>query len=142
MTQLPKSQLDQLKAFVTLLKINPAILDDPDLLFFREYLVSIGAKLPATAKDSQDEKIPTFDPAAPNGPEKMEQDEPEEPESDLELDMTGVVEPDLDPAQEMGNCNDTDDIEVSEEKMDEFNTKRANAMNAFGDADWSKAVDL
>merc|ERR1712156_680370 len=96
MTQLPKAQLDQLKAFVTLLKINPAVLDDPDLEFFRDYLLSVGAKLPTNAKESKDEQVPKPDTKLPtnakenkdeqvpmsettpsNEPEAMEQDEPE-----------------------------------------------------------------
>merc|ERR1712115_648801 len=156
MTQLPKAQLDQLKAFVTLLKINPAVLDDPDLEFFRDYLLSVGAKLPTNAKDSKDEQVPkptnakeSKDEHVPkpettpsNEPEAMEQDEPEEPESDLELDMTGVIEPDLDAVQEMGNCDDNLEVEITEEKMDEFNAKRSEAMSAFGEADWSKAAEI
>merc|ERR1712115_130174 len=161
MTQLPKAQLDQLKAFVTLLKINPAVLDDPDLEFFRDYLLSVGAKLPTNAKESKDEQVPKPDTKLPtnakeskdeqvpkpettpsNEPEAMEQDEPEEPESDLELDMTGVIEPDLDKVQEMGNCDDNLEVEITEEKMDEFNAKRSEAMNAFGEADWSKAAEI
>merc|ERR1712156_163864 len=152
MTQLPKAQLDQLKAFVTLLKINPAVLDDPDLEFFRDYLLSVGAKLPTIAKESKDEQVPKPEAkeskdeqvpkpetTASNEPEAMDQDEPE---SDLELDMTGVVEPDLDPVQEMGNCDDNLEVEITEEKMDEFNSMRSEAMNAFGEADWSKAAEI
>ena len=47
MSQLPKAQIDQLKAFVTVLQAKPAILHDPGLQFFRDYLVSLGAKLPS-----------------------------------------------------------------------------------------------
>merc|ERR1712115_38551 len=142
MTQLPKAQLDQLKAFVTLLKINPAVLDDPDLEFFRDYLLSVGAKLPTNAKESKDEQVPKPETTPSNEPEAMEQDEPEEPESDLELDMTGVIDPDLDAVQEMGNCDDNLEVGITEEKMDEFNAKRSEAMNAFGEADWSKAAEI
>ena len=47
MSQLPKAQVDQLQVFITLLKSRPAIIHDPALSFFRDYLVSMGAKLPS-----------------------------------------------------------------------------------------------
>ena len=40
----------------------------------------------------------------------------------------------------MGNCSD--DIELTDEQMDEFNTKRGEAMSAFSEAEWQKAIDL
>jgi hypothetical protein len=41
MSFLPKPQLDQLKAFVGVLKAKPDALHDPALAFFKEYLVTL-----------------------------------------------------------------------------------------------------
>ena len=51
-------------------------------------------------------------------------------------------EPDTDEPQEMGNCNDDEPVELTDEQMDEFNTKRGEAMSAFSEAEWQKAIDL
>ena len=53
MSQLPKAQIDQLQAFVTLLKARPAMLHDPGLQFFRDYLISLGAKLPSPPPEEE-----------------------------------------------------------------------------------------
>ena len=95
MSQLPKVQVDQLKAFVNVLKGKPDILHDPALGFFREYLESMGASLPAAPPkpEKQPSKSPEPEPVPKNEPEEMEQEEvvESEPESDVELDMTGVI---------------------------------------------------
>ena len=95
MSQLPKAQVDQLQAFVTVLKAKPDILHDPALSFFREYLVSMGAKLPSPPPkpEKQPSKSPEPEPVPSKEPEEMEQEEvvESEPESDVELDMTGVI---------------------------------------------------
>lgn len=144
MSQLPNAQIDQLQEFVSLLKTCPAILHDPGLAFFRDYLVSMGARLPTPPPKKEPSKTPEPESVPNKEPEQMEQEEvvEEEPESDVELDMTGVIEPDTDKPQEMGNCNDDEPVELTDEQMDEFNTKRDEAMSAFGEADWQKAIDL
>ena len=95
MSQLPKAQIDQLKAFVTVLQAKPAILHDPGLQFFRDYLVSLGAKLPSPPPEAKKEpsKSPEPEPVPQKEPEKMEEEEVVEsdPESEVELDMTGVI---------------------------------------------------
>ena len=95
MSQLPKPQVDQLKAFISLLQAKPEILHDPALSFFRDYLVSMEANVPKAPprKEPQPSKSPEPEEVTPNKDEEMEQDEvvEEEPESDVELDMTGVI---------------------------------------------------
>ena len=41
----------------------------------------------------------------------------------------------------MGDCSDVP-VELTEEQIDEFNAKRSEAMAAFSEADWPKAVGL
>ena len=53
-----------------------------------------------------------------------------------------ILEPDNDEPQEMGNCNDDEPVELTDEQMDVFNSKRSEAMGAFSEAEWQKAADL
>ena len=53
-----------------------------------------------------------------------------------------ILEPDKDEPQEMGNCDDDEPVELTDEQMDEFNSKRSKAMGALSEAEWQKAVDL
>jgi len=46
------TQLALLKDFVNLLKTNPGLLHDPSLAFFRQYIESLGATLPAKTEES------------------------------------------------------------------------------------------
>ncbi|KAI3858160.1 hypothetical protein MKX03_022479, partial [Papaver bracteatum] len=46
------AKLDQLKLFINQCKSNPSLLSDPSLSFFRDYLESLGANLPASAYKS------------------------------------------------------------------------------------------
>ena len=52
------------------------------------------------------------------------------------------LEPDTDAPQEMGNCNDDEPVELTDEQMDAFNDKRSEAMAAFSEASWQQAADL
>lgn len=63
----------------------------------------------------------------------------ESEESELEIDNEGVIEPDDDAPQEMGEY---DSIEVTEEMMDQANEKKMDAINALGEGDLQKALDL
>ncbi|XP_075038883.1 hsc70-interacting protein [Mixophyes fleayi] len=129
-------KLQELREFVRLCQNNPGILHSPELKFFTEWLLSFGASIPSPPpKESfmetkQDD--PVKDERAPTPPK------PESDESDLEMDNEGVIAPDDDPPQEMGN----DDIEVTEEMMDKANEKKVEAINAFGDGELQKAIDL
>jgi suppressor of tumorigenicity protein 13 len=83
MSGLPKEALDQLKAFVTLVKTKPDVLHTPELLFFKEFLESFGCKVPgATAHNKTPKATPEPTPAPAD---------PESEESDIELDNTGVI---------------------------------------------------
>ena len=94
MSNLPKAQVEQLQVFITLLQAQPAILHDPALSFFRDYLVSMGAKLPSPPPEEKEpSKSPEPETIPRKEPEEMEQEEVVEsdPESEVELDMTGVI---------------------------------------------------
>lgn len=130
-------QLQELRQFVQLCKSNPAILHRPELHFFKEWLLSLGASVPPPPpNESSEEKCQTEETKEERVPSPTP--EPESEESDLEIDNEGVIPPDDDPPQEMGN----DDLEVTEEMMDTANEKKVEAINALGDGDFQKAIDL
>ena len=95
MSQLPKAQVDQLQAFITVLKGKPEILHDPALSFFRDYLESYGARLPTPPPKPEKQASESPEPEAvpSNEPEEMEQEEviESDPESEVDLDMDGVI---------------------------------------------------
>uniref|UniRef100_A0A674AM90 ST13 Hsp70 interacting protein n=1 Tax=Salmo trutta TaxID=8032 RepID=A0A674AM90_SALTR len=123
-------KVHELKAFVKLCDENPSILHLPELGFLRAWLQGsvdnpsggcpcAGAPPPASAPE-------------PHAPSESE-------ESELEIDQDGVIEPDTDEPQEMG---DLENLEVTEEMMDQANEKKMEAIEALGEGDLQKALDL
>ena len=87
---LPQQQLDQLKGFISVLQMKPDLLHTPELSFFKDYLVGLGANLPDAPKaKAGEEKKKTPEPEPM--PEEEPEPEPESEESDVELDMEGVI---------------------------------------------------
>ena len=83
-------QLAELKAFVTFLEGNPAMIHQPMLSFFKDYLVGLGANLPPAPKEEQE--APAKKPPEPKAPEEPQDEEVQsEPESEVDLDMEGVI---------------------------------------------------
>ncbi|CAH2053434.1 unnamed protein product [Thlaspi arvense] len=125
------NQVAELRRFVEQLKSNPSILHDPSLVFFKEYLRSLGAHVPKierTEKDNEDkaETKPSFSP---------EHDD-EIVESDVELDNSDVVEPDNDPPQPMGDPT----AEVTDESRDAAQSEKSKAMEAISEGKFDEAI--
>lgn len=115
-----------LKQFVELSSKNPDILHDPSLDFYREYLLSFGAKIPhkttgTTENDAKDK-------------ETVEDDEPEIPYP--ELDNSGVISGDNDEPLPMGDASK----EVTDEEKDQADEKRNLAAEAFNEGDYDKSL--
>lgn len=87
--KLPEKQLTELRAFVTLLKSQPSILHQPDLLFLKEFIESLGGVVPSPETKEAPKSSCPFE-SAKSAP-KPEDEEPEIVESDIELDQSGVV---------------------------------------------------
>lgn len=152
------SKVDQLKLFIKQCESNPAILQDPSLKFFKDYLEKLGAKLPASAYgkgesakkpdvkdgfgDESDDDMPELEEqfgtsnTAPKVPEENSSDD-EIVESEVELDNEGVIEPDNDPPQKMGDAS----VEVTDEKRDEAQIAKSKAVEAMADGDLDEAVN-
>ncbi|KAG4930343.1 hypothetical protein AAZX31_17G129500 [Glycine max] len=135
------SKLNQLKHFIEQCKSNPSLLADPSLSFFRDYLQSLGAKLPESAYSEstgveRDEDIEDLT----EEHEKVEEEEEEEDdviiESDVELEGE-TCEPDDDPPQKMGDPS----VEVTEENRDASQMAKIKAMDAISEGKLEEAIE-
>ncbi|XP_046624368.1 hsc70-interacting protein-like isoform X1 [Neodiprion virginianus] len=132
-----KEHLAQLKVFTDLCIENPSILHLPDLAFVKTFIEHFGGSVPDT-KSSNTSGYPKFkpQPAQSNIPEP--EPAPESDESDIELDTTGVIEPDTDAPQKMGNPT----LQPTEEEVAESQAKRSEAVSAFVENNYEKALSL
>ncbi|KAM4694267.1 hsc70-interacting protein-like [Discoglossus pictus] len=130
-------KLQELREFVRLCQASPEVLRTPELSFFTDWLLSMGASVPSspTKASSQEtrQEEPVKEERATSPPPK-----PESEESDLEIDNEGVIPGDEEEPQEMGD----EDLEVTDEMMDQANEKKMEAINALGDGELQKAIEL
>nr|CAB3448466.1 unnamed protein product [Digitaria exilis] len=138
----------ELREFVEACKKDPSLLADPNLGFFRDYLESLGAKIPAAAKaapfdkpkrssmddidDDDDEDLDMRD-ATPE-PDELDQ---EIVESDLELEGDIVQSDHDDTPQKMGDPS----VEVTEENRDASQEAKGKAMEAMSEGNLSDAIE-
>lgn len=127
--------LTQLKAFLEYFKFDPYWLHQPNFAFIKSFIEHFGGKIPEyKPSDSAESKNETETKAE----EPKFEAEVLSDESDLELDMTGVIEPDNDPPQKMGNPT----LQPTEEEITESQAKRSEAVSAFVEKDYEKAIQL
>ncbi|XP_065258995.1 hsc70-interacting protein isoform X2 [Emys orbicularis] len=129
-------KVSELRAFVKLCKENPGLLHSEELRFLREWVESMGGTIPPAPDNASAETMKDKTDKQPEEPVKPA--EPESEESDLEIDNEGVIEPDKDDPQEMGDEN----VEVTEEMMDEANEKKMEGIHALGEGELQKAINL
>ena len=99
----------------------------------------MGGKIPPAAhKTKSEENIKEGKTDSKKAEENTKTDEPSSEESDLEIDNEGVIEPDTDAPQEMRDEN----VEITEEMMDQANDKKVAAIAALNDGELQKAIDL
>ncbi|URE19018.1 Thioredoxin [Musa troglodytarum] len=125
-------KVSELKAFVTSCRSDPSILHHPSLAFFRDYLQSLGARLPPQAMSKNPMKGETDDDMTKAAPDSVDK-KPEDIELDGEL-----VEPDDGPPQKMGDPS----TEVSEESRDVAQTCKAKAMNAMSEGKLDESIEF
>lgn len=118
-----EEKVAQLKAFVSFCKSNASALHDPSLSFFKEYLESLGARIPPRVQMENER----------NAEEAVIEDEIVE--SDIELDGD-VAEPDNDRPQKMGDSS----VEVSEESRDAAQMCKAKAMDEISKGKLNEAI--
>ncbi|XVE85997.1 hypothetical protein DITRI_Ditri18aG0000700 [Diplodiscus trichospermus] len=128
------SKIAELKLFVDQCKSNPSIIHHPSLSFFKSYLQSLGARIPSdlqSDKGSFNMAEPEHKPVFPN------EEDDDIVESDIELDNTGVVEPDNGPLQKMGDPS----TEVTDDKRDAAQTEKLKAIDAISEGKLEEAID-
>ncbi|KAL7080487.1 hypothetical protein ACQ4LE_000550 [Meloidogyne hapla] len=137
MTNMTDEQLGLLKQFVQMCKANPGLLHQTQYAFYREYLESLGAKIPpgtdSGSSKTESSKIHTEETFEGN------QEEEKEPELPLpELDNSGVIE-DKTCGEEyaMGDPGK----EVSDEDIEKAQEHRQAAQMAFSEGDYEKSVE-
>uniref|UniRef100_A0A8I3MAK4 Hsp70-interacting protein N-terminal domain-containing protein n=2 Tax=Canis lupus familiaris TaxID=9615 RepID=A0A8I3MAK4_CANLF len=118
-------KVSELRAFVKMCKQDPSVLHTEEMCFLRERVESMvkyhGGKIPpATHKTKSEDNIKEEKTDSKKEEENIKTDEPSDDESDLEMDKEGVIEPDTDAPQEMGDEN----VEITEEMMDQANDKK------------------
>jgi suppressor of tumorigenicity protein 13 len=95
MSKLPftAEHLSQLKGFVYFCTNDPKILQNPELAFFKNYIESLGGRIPTTVSETNFESPKMDKPEArkENEPETKQEPEVESEESDIELDSSGVI---------------------------------------------------
>ncbi|XP_042509875.1 FAM10 family protein At4g22670-like [Macadamia integrifolia] len=151
------AKVKQLKLFIEQCKSNPSVLSDPSISFFRDYLESLGCKLPSSAY-MPDDSPPTRNSSVDDIEEDEDEDEDETDfkdeesshgakpaddgyeseliESDIELEGD-TVEPDNDPPQKMGDSS----VEVTDENRDASQGAKAQAMEAISEGKLEEAVE-
>lgn len=128
----------QLELFITICKTKPEILYTPELEFFKNYLLSLGAVLPpAPTKPTQESESPKChkpETGATETPKMSDEEELEAPTFDME----GCVDPDEpDPNQFLGDIN----AEPSEEDTDKADELRREAVKEFQEGNIDKAIE-
>ncbi|XP_043483373.1 putative protein FAM10A4 [Leptopilina heterotoma] len=126
-----KEQLIELKFFTEMCIKDPEVLNLPELSFMKDFVKHFGGTVPKSRKN---EKKPEEFKAS----EPVVESEPETEDSDIELDMTGVIEPDTDAPQKMGDPTAV----PTEEEISESKEKWPEAVSAYAEKDFEKAIQL
>ncbi|KAL6280125.1 hypothetical protein ACE6H2_017006 [Prunus campanulata] len=139
-----EAKLNQLKDFVEQCKADPCVLSDPSLSFFRDYLESLGATIPAHSHSHGDSKSSyvveeSDDDMADAEAAQVHVEEEEEDEiieSDVELEGD-TVEPDNEPPQKMGDAS----VEVSDENREASQAAKSKAVEAISEGNLEEAIE-
>ncbi|XP_073140681.1 TPR repeat-containing thioredoxin TDX isoform X2 [Henckelia pumila] len=133
-------KIEELKQFVASCKQNPSILRNPSLVFFKNFLKSLGAQIPPYTNSGKNDgdhlHEEYFDSEKPDASRDHKLDE-DIIESDVELDNSDVVEPDNDPLEKMGDPS----VEVTEENQEAAQASKAKAMEAISEGNLDGAIN-
>eukprot|EP00930_Biecheleria_cincta_P008058 TRINITY_DN109400_c0_g1_i1.p1 TRINITY_DN109400_c0_g1~~TRINITY_DN109400_c0_g1_i1.p1 ORF type:complete len:421 (-),score=121.11 TRINITY_DN109400_c0_g1_i1:54-1283(-) len=127
-------EAQSIESLVAALKEDPSLIYDPKVTFFKEYLQSFGATLPAVGKEKP--KTEAAPPAA-SEEEEEEEEEAEEPEEPEEEDPERLPE-DAEPYPEKGPAGEQ---ELSDAQLDKQGELKQAAAEALEDGDLQKALE-
>lgn len=129
----------EMESFFHVCMANPSILNQPEYSTVKTFIEFFGGQIPKVNQQENNESPSKQSEDANISKEPEPQSEPEsEEESDLELDMSAVIEPDTDAPQKMGNLT----LQPTEEEIAESQAKRSEAVSAFIEKDYEKAIEL
>ncbi|KAF5397416.1 Suppressor of tumorigenicity protein 13 [Paragonimus heterotremus] len=136
-----EKQLKLLREFIALLNAKPETLDLPELSFFKNWLLSHGAKLPShedRCAGSTKSDASEVDSGAEDSTSESEVGEFLFVECIADFDGVDIVPEDTDPCQEMGD----ESVEVTDEMIEKANDKRSEAQSKMSEGDFEDAVAL
>ncbi|XP_043835470.1 putative protein FAM10A4 [Dromiciops gliroides] len=129
----------KLRAFVKLCQQDPARLYNEELRFLREWVESMGGRIPhAPRKMRSDERFRGGEAERRRREESNRREDIETEESELELDNEGVIIDDMDGPQEMGDAT----AEVTDEMIDQANELKVKGLDALHNREFQKALEL
>ncbi|KRY23085.1 Hsc70-interacting protein [Trichinella patagoniensis] len=117
-------QVNLLRSFVEQCKKYPSLLHNSRISFYKEYLESLGATVPPPENN--------------NAQERAEQEEESSSESELDFHNANVMEPEEEIFLPFGDEN----VEITEEMIDNSDAKQQKAMEAAKNGDYDEALDL
>ncbi|XP_026509891.1 putative protein FAM10A4 [Terrapene carolina triunguis] len=123
-------KITELQVLVDLYSQDPTLLKAKQLSFLWDSIESMGDTILCSVKHASAEKIFKEQGKQPKAAESEE--------SDLEIEDDGVIEPDLDDPQEMGD----EYLEITNEMINQANEKREHAFAALDEGEFQKAIDL
>ena len=130
--------MSELRAFVKMCKQDPSVLHTEEMRVLREWVESMGGKVPPATHKTKSEENVKEEKRDDKTEESIKTDDASSEESDLEIDNEGVIEPDTDNPQEMGDEN----AEITKEMMDQANETKGAAIEALSNGELQKAIDL
>ncbi|XP_051849041.1 putative protein FAM10A4 isoform X1 [Antechinus flavipes] len=128
----------KLRAFVKLCQQDPARLHNEELSFLREWVESLGGRIPPPPRRIRSEERFKGGEERKLWDETTKKEDVETEESDLELDNSGVIEDDMDGPQEMGDAT----AEVTDEMIDQANEMKVKGLDALHNGEFQKALEL
>ncbi|XP_050795684.1 hsc70-interacting protein-like [Gopherus flavomarginatus] len=120
-------RLKKLQALVHLYRQDPDLLSAKQLSLLCDNVKIIGDPISLLQCNTSVEKT-----------SKKEEESPEAAESDLEIEDDGVIEPDLDDPQEMGD----EYLEKTNKMIDQINEKREHTFATLNEGEFQKGIDL
>ncbi|XP_053873590.1 putative protein FAM10A4 [Malaclemys terrapin pileata] len=123
-------RLKKLQALVHLYRQDPDLLRAKQLSLLSDNVKIIGDPISLLQCNTSVEKTAEKEEESPETAESEE--------SDLEIEDDGVIEPDLDDPQEMGD----EYLEITNEMIEQVNEKREHTFAALNEGEFQKAIDL
>lgn len=142
---LPSAQIKELKIFIQALQQNPQLYHTPELSFLKEYIESIGGRIPMKTSPTTEAPPPKNEEPPKSKPEPKDDSDSEDISDYVEEEMDasvisneGVIGPEEDPLPEQFEFSGQ---EISEEDLESAEKHRSNAMSEMSEGKFAEAVE-